>query len=44
MKNIKDLEINKENYPVKVIQFGEGNFLRAFIEWQIQQMNNKGSL
>ncbi|AII13078.1 Altronate oxidoreductase [Lactococcus lactis subsp. lactis NCDO 2118] len=42
MKNIKDLEINKENYPVKVIQFGEGNFLRAFIEWQIQQMNNKG--
>lgn len=29
-------------YPTKVIQFGEGNFLRAFIDWQIQQMNNKG--
>lgn len=42
MKNIKDIELKKVNYPVKVIQFGEGNFLRAFIEWQIQQMNNKG--
>jgi tagaturonate reductase len=28
--------------PTKVIQFGEGNFLRAFVDWQIQQMNNKG--
>lgn len=42
MKNIKDLDIKKENYPVKVIQFGEGNFLRAFVEWQIQQMNKQG--
>lgn len=29
-------------YPTKVIQFGEGNFLRAFIDWQIQQMNKQG--
>ena len=42
MKNIKDLEIQKDQYPVKVIQFGEGNFLRAFVDWQIQQMDNKG--
>lgn len=28
-------------YPEKVIQFGEGNFLRAFVDWQIQQMNKK---
>lgn len=28
-------------YPTKVIQFGEGNFLRAFVDWQIQQMNKK---
>ena len=27
--------------PVKVLQFGEGNFLRAFIDWMIQEMNNK---
>lgn len=26
--------------PIKVIQFGEGNFLRAFVDWTIQQLNN----
>ncbi len=31
-------ELNK---PVKVLQFGEGNFLRAFVDWMIQQMNDK---
>ena len=29
------------NAPVKVLQFGEGNFLRAFIDWMIQEMNDK---
>ena len=29
-------------YPTRVIQFGEGNFLRAFVDWQIQQMNKQG--
>ena len=28
--------------PVKVIQFGEGNFLRAFIDWMIHTMNKQG--
>ena len=28
-------------YPTKVIQFGEGNFLRAFIDWQIDLLNEK---
>ncbi|MDT8391890.1 MAG: tagaturonate reductase [Lentisphaeria bacterium] len=28
--------------PVKVLQFGEGNFLRAFIDWMIQGMNDQG--
>lgn len=31
-----------KRYPTRVIQFGEGNFLRAFIDWQIQQMNKQG--
>jgi len=26
-------------YPEKVLQFGEGNFLRAFVDWQIDVMN-----
>lgn len=30
------------NRPVKVIQFGEGNFLRAFVDWMIEQMNTRG--
>lgn len=34
--------IEKKKLPTKVIQFGEGNFLRAFFDWQIQQMNNQG--
>ena len=25
---------------MKIIQFGEGNFLRAFVEWIVQQMNS----
>lgn len=33
--------VQQSAYPVKVIQFGEGNFLRAFVDWQIQQMNKQ---
>lgn len=29
------------HYPEKVLQFGEGNFLRAFVDWQIDVMNEK---
>ena len=30
--------------PVKFIQFGEGNFLRAFIDWQIDILNERSNL
>lgn len=33
---------NLPTYPERVIQFGDGNFLRAFTVWQVQQMNNQG--
>ena len=33
---------NKKERPIKVLQFGEGNFLRAFVEWIIQGMNDAG--
>ncbi len=26
-------------YPERIIQFGEGNFLRAFIDWMVYRMN-----
>ena len=28
--------------PIKLIQFGEGNFLRAFVDWIVQQLNDNG--
>lgn len=28
--------------PIKVLQFGEGNFLRAFVDWIIEDLNEKG--
>ncbi|GLB53417.1 altronate oxidoreductase [Neptunitalea chrysea] len=31
----------EEKLPIKVIQFGEGNFLRAFVDYAIQQLNTK---
>lgn len=31
-------------YPTRIIQFGEGNFLRAFIDWQIDLLNVHGDL
>ncbi|MEH7095849.1 tagaturonate reductase [Neobacillus vireti] len=36
--NKKTIEDYK-NYPEKVLQFGEGNFLRAFVDWQIDVLN-----
>ncbi|BDR52411.1 mannitol dehydrogenase [Bombiscardovia nodaiensis] len=26
--------------PLKMIQFGEGNFLRGFVDWLVQELNN----
>lgn len=30
------------HYPEKILQFGEGNFLRAFVDWMIDGLNEKG--
>ena len=40
-------QINKEltkpaDRPVKVAQFGEGNFLRAFVDYMVDIANEKG--
>ena len=32
----------KKNRPVKVVQFGEGNFLRAFVDYMIDIANEQG--
>lgn len=41
MKLNRELYKNHKSYPVKVIQFGEGNFLRAFVDWKIDKMNKE---
>lgn len=33
---------NKPKYPVRIVQFGEGNFLRAFIEPMVERANEEG--
>lgn len=41
------MKLNKESfkeykeYKERIIQFGEGNFLRAFVDWQVNEMNKK---
>jgi len=32
---------HKKNRPVKVLQFGTGNFLRGFADWMIEILNEK---
>ncbi len=41
------MELSKKIYDkkykkIKIMQFGEGNFLRAFVDWIIQKMNDTG--
>ena len=42
MKKLNRKNIGLENkFPIKIIQFGEGNFLRAFIDYAIQKLNKE---
>ena len=41
MKSIKDFQ--KKERPVRVIQFGEGGFLRGFVDWMLQKLNDQGA-
>lgn len=44
MELISKKIINKPERKVKIMQFGEGNFLRAFVEWILQDLNDKGAI
>ncbi|MDR1543159.1 MAG: tagaturonate reductase [Prevotellaceae bacterium] len=42
MQNLnRKTAVNATLYPEKIIQFGEGNFLRAFVDWIVWNMNKK---
>lgn len=43
MKTINEtIEKVYGKYPEKILQFGEGNFLRAFVDWMIDKANRDG--
>jgi tagaturonate reductase len=44
MKQLNRREFPGAHYPDRIIQFGEGNFLRAFIDWQIDLLNQHTGL
>jgi len=38
-----DLEVGKvKDIPERILQFGEGNFLRAFVDWMVDGINQQG--
>ncbi|HIY56580.1 MAG TPA: tagaturonate reductase [Candidatus Tetragenococcus pullicola] len=41
LEKISTDRIEPNPNPVRALQFGEGNFMRAFIDWQLQQLNKK---
>ena len=41
--NVKS-KARQKDYPIRVVQFGEGNFLRAFVDWMLDIANEKGVL
>ena len=43
VENISSKIVKKVTHPVKIMQFGEGNFLRAFIDWIVDSMNKKAN-
>jgi len=41
MKPLNRQNVQANKYPERIIQFGEGNFLRAFVDWIVYNMNQK---
>lgn len=37
-----DAAARRHALPERVLQFGEGNFLRAFVDWMLERMNRAG--
>lgn len=44
MKTLNRHDFPGAQYPERIIQFGEGNFLRAFVDWQIDLLNENTDL
>lgn len=35
-------QVTPADLPIRVLQFGEGNFLRGFVDWMIHRLNTSG--
>lgn len=44
MKTLNRRDFPGAQYPERILQFGEGNFLRAFVDWQIDLLNQHTDL
>ena len=44
METLNKKLVAKPERKIKIMQFGEGNFLRAFVDWIIQDLNDKGAI
>ncbi len=42
MKRLNGNTASRTQRPVRILQFGEGNFLRAFFDWMIDTANREG--
>ena len=42
MELLNAAKTGKKERPIKVLQFGEGNFLRAFVDYMIDIANESG--
>lgn len=42
LKELNKKNIKKKELPIKILQFGTGNFLRAFVDWMIEKSNSQG--
>ncbi|WCK53198.1 tagaturonate reductase [Aneurinibacillus sp. Ricciae_BoGa-3] len=41
-KELITCQTNSSNLPERILQFGEGNFLRGFVDWMVHKLNQQG--
>ncbi|MDV5169815.1 tagaturonate reductase [Photobacterium rosenbergii] len=44
MATLNRTDFQGPTFPTKVLQFGEGNFMRAFVDWQLDLLNEQTDL
>ncbi|MFT7205044.1 MAG: tagaturonate reductase, partial [Algoriphagus sp.] len=42
MKSLQSSASLSNSFPVNILQFGYGNFLRGFADWMVEVANSKG--